>query len=73
MGNSEAGQYFFYYKEYKIRYGSAIDGFQMPIKRPTSGGQVRDQEAAVQQTFHLERSSFFYLSALMVRTECSAY
>ena len=43
----------------------AIDGFQ--IKRPTFGGQTRDQEAAVQQTFHLERSSFFYLSVLMVR------
>ena len=38
-----------------------IDGFQMSIKRPTSGGQARDQEAAVQQIFHLERSSFFYL------------
>ena len=44
-----------------------VDGFQMSIKRPTSGGQTRDQEAAVQQTFHLERSSFFYLSLLMVR------
>ena len=31
-----------------------------------SGGQARVQEAAVQQIFHLERSSFF--SALMVRT-----
>ena len=50
-----------------------IDGFQMSIKRPTSGGQTRDQEAAVQQTFHLERNSFFYLSVLMVRTRCSAY
>ena len=38
-----------------------IDGFQMSIKRPTSGGQARAQEAAVQQIFHLERSSFFYL------------
>ena len=45
-----------------------IDGFQMSIKRPTSGGQTRDQEAAVQQSFHLERNSFFYLSVLMVRT-----
>ena len=61
------------YKEYKILYESVIDGFQMPIKRPTSGGQAHGQEAAVQQTFHLVRSSFFYLSALMVRTECSAY
>ena len=52
---------------------SAIDGFQMSIKRPTSGGQTRDQEAAVQRTFHLERSSFFYLSVLMVRTRCSTY
>ena len=29
---------------------------------------MHDQEAAVQQTFHLERSSFFYLSVLMVST-----
>ena len=50
-----------------------IDGFQMSIKRPTSGGQTRDQEAAVPRTFHLERSSFFYLSVLMVRTRCSTY
>ena len=41
--------------------------------RPISGGQTCDQEAAVQWTFHLERSSFFYLSVLMVRTLCSAY
>ena len=27
---------------------AAIDGFQMPIKRLTSGGQAHDQEAAVQ-------------------------
>ena len=27
---------------------------------------MRDQEAAVQQTIHLERSSLFYLSALIV-------
>ena len=40
----------------------------MSVKRPTSGGQTCDQEAAVQQTFHLERSSFFYLSILMVST-----
>ena len=26
----------------------SIDGLQMSIKRPTSGGQARDQEAAVQ-------------------------
>ena len=50
-----------------------IDGFQMSIKRPTSGGQTRAQEAAVQKIFHLERSSFFYLSALLVRTQRSAY
>ena len=39
-----------------------------PIKRPTSGGQMHNQEASVQQTFHLERNSFFYLLVLMVRT-----
>ena len=42
-----------------------IDGFRMTIKRPTSGGQTRNQEAVVQHTFHLERSSLFYLSVLM--------
>ena len=58
----------------KITYTRVyIDGFQMSIKRPTSKGQTRDQEAAVQRTFHLERSSFFYISVLMVRTRCSAY
>ena len=49
-----------------------MDGFQMSIERPTSGGQAHAQEATVQQIFHLERSSF-YLSALMVRTQRSAY
>ena len=29
--------------------------FPMSIERPTSGGQIRDQEAAVQRTFHLEK------------------
>ena len=29
------------------RGSSSIDGFQMSIKRPTSGGQACDQEAAV--------------------------
>ena len=41
---------------------------QMLVKYPTSGGQTRDEDAAVQWTLHLERSSFFYLSVLMVRT-----
>ena len=50
-----------------------IDDFQMSIKHHTSGGQMRNQEAAVQWTFHLERSSFYYHSALMVRTQCKAY
>jgi len=45
----------------------------MSIKRLTSGGQAHNQEAAVQRTFHLERSSFFYLSTPMVRTQRSAY
>ena len=42
--------------------GSAthVDGFQMSVNRTTSGGQGCDQETAVQQqTFHLEKSSFF--------------
>ena len=50
-----------------------IDGFQMPIKRPTSARQVHDQGAAVHQTFHLVRSSFCYLSALMVKSQRGAY
>ena len=45
----------------------------MSIKRPTSEGEVHAQEAAVQQIFHFERSSFFYLSALMVRIQRSTY
>ena len=32
------------------------------LKRPTSRGQICDQEAAVQQTFLFEKSSFFYQS-----------
>ena len=40
---------------------------QMSIKHRTSEGQTRDQED------HLERSSFFYSSPLMVRTWCSTY
>ena len=32
---------------------------QMSIKRPTSGGQTCNQEAAVWRTFHIERSSFW--------------
>ena len=44
----------------------------MPIKHPTSGGQACGQITAVQQTFHLVKSNFFYLSALMVKTHsCS--
>ena len=57
-------------KSYKML--RAVDGFQMSIKHLTTGGQTCDQEAAVQQTFHLERSIFFYLSVLIVRTRCSA-
>ena len=58
--------------EILILYAAHIDGFQMSIKRPTSGGQARDQEAAVQRTFHLVRSSFFYLQTAIVRTQPSA-
>ena len=32
---------------------------------------MHNQEAAVQRTFHLERTSFFYHSALKARTRCS--
>ena len=39
------------------------------IKCPTSEEQTCDKEAAA----HLDRSGFFYLSALMVGTQCSAY
>ena len=47
-----------------MQVNQARDGLQMSIKPSIPGGQ----EAAVQRTFHLERSSFFYLSVLMVRT-----
>ena len=60
-----------------MRLKGTIDGLQMSIKCPTSGGQTsggqtsggqtRNQEAAIQQTFHLERSSFFYLSVIVIR------
>ena len=40
-------------------YPRSIDGFQMSIKRSTSGGQTHDEEASVQWTFHFERSSIF--------------
>ena len=46
-----------------------IDNLQMSFKCPTSEEQTCEQEAAS----HLDRSSFFYLSALMVGTQCSAY
>ena len=54
------------------RVSPPIDGFQMSIKCPTSGGQMRDKQAAIQQSYHFERNSFFYLSLLIVRTQCSA-
>ena len=41
----------------------------MSIERPTSGRQTRDQEAAVQQTFHLVRSSFFLSSMVKDSTQ----
>ena len=50
-----------------MRLKGTIDGLQMSIKCPTSGGQTRNQEAAVQQTFHLERSNFFHLSVIVIR------
>ena len=49
-----------------------VDGFQISINHPTFRGQMHDQGAAVQWTLHLQRSSLFYLSALVVRTQCSA-
>ena len=45
---------------------------QMSIKCPASGGHKHDLEGAVQWSIHLKRSSFFYLSALMVRTHEAA-
>ena len=35
---------------------------QLTTKRPTSGGQTRDQEAAVQWTFQLQRTMQLLLS-----------
>ena len=43
-----------------------LDGFH-----PTFGGQVHNQEAAVHWNSHLQRTSFFYLLALIVQTQCS--
>ena len=53
-------------------YNYYTDGFQMSIKHPTSGGQMCNQEAAVQRTFHLERSIFFFFFSLIISTRCSA-
>jgi len=36
-----------------------IDGFQMSIKCPTSGGQTHDQELTVQWSFHFRERAFF--------------
>ena len=45
----------------------SIDSLQMS---PISSGQTRDQEAAVQWTFHWE-NQLFYFSALMIKAHCS--
>ena len=37
-----------------------IDGFQMSIKNPTSGGQMCNEVVVVQQTFSFERSFFYF-------------
>ena len=49
-------------------YKYSMDGFQMSIKRPTSGGQMHDQEVDISAPFTLRE---LYLSTLMVRTQCS--
>ena len=54
------------------RKGGSIS-LQMSIKHSTYVGQMCDQEAAAQWTFHFKRSSFFYLLALMGGTQCSAF
>ena len=38
---------------------TGIDGFQTSIKRPTSRGQMRNEEGAVQWTIHFERNDIF--------------
>ena len=43
------------------------------VKHPTSGEHACDQEATVQRALNFERSSFFYLSTVIVRTQCNAY
>ena len=48
-----------------------VDGFHTPINHPTSGGQAQRQ--LLSKPFHLERSSFFYLPTLMVKTQRRAY
>ena len=49
-------------------YSRPLDGFQMSLKRFTSRGQTRDEEAAVQWAFHFEN-----FLALMVRAQCSTF
>ena len=51
--------------------GCFNDRLQMSMTCPTSIRQTRDQEAAVRQTFHFERSSLFYLTTI-IRTQRSA-
>ena len=50
-----------------------VDDFQMSVKRPTSRGRMRNQEAAVQWTFTLRKQLLKNLSTLMVGTQRSAY
>ena len=69
--NTERMMYFLYMQVSKEC--SLIHSYRWVTKRPTSGGLMRNQEEAVQRTFHIERSSFYYYSVLMVRTQCIAH
>ena len=52
-------------QDYEDSCPKTIDRFKMLIKHLTSKGQVHNQRQLYSKTFHLVRSTFFYLSALI--------
>ena len=67
-GYSKEGKMSYNYNSCKSPLLLMVSKCRMSIKHPTSGGQTCNQEATVQRTFHLERTSFCYLSVLIVKT-----
>ena len=49
---------YFLYMQVSKKCSYTICCYRWATKCPTSGGLMRNQEAAVQRTFHIERSSF---------------